>query len=177
MAACYNQNCFHVTTWPEVKCKMAGLPTQHQHQRQQDLRAMFLKSLAKTAFFLSRGLLLCSARWRCRIENCWKHNLQCSWNTGPQLQTLLDSNPETVRKMMSWPLTFKPLSIKVQQFLSCLRGTRLFFFSNHLPKGLSFVRKGASILKNSPIPDVLASKQEIRVEISPVSWICYNRLK
>ena len=58
---------------------------QHQHQKQQDSGAMFVKSLATTAFFLSRGLLQCSTWWRYRRENCWRYNWR-SWTPRKSLQ-------------------------------------------------------------------------------------------
>ena len=70
----YSRDCWAVTTWPKLRCKVVGPVNQHQHQKQQDSGAMFLKVLATTKFFVWRGLLQCSTWWRYRIENCWRHN-------------------------------------------------------------------------------------------------------
>ena len=98
---CCTQYCFAVSSWPEVRCKMVEPINQHQHQKQQDSGAMFLRCLATTAFFLWHGLLRCLRWWRYKTENCWRHN--CRWTPNISLQ---------FRRMRKWtaPILHKLIS-------------------------------------------------------------------
>ena len=74
---------------------------QHQHQKQQDSGAMFLKSLATTAFFLRHGLIQCLTWWRYRTENCWRHSWRWTPNKSLQFRRMRKWTAPTLHKLIS----------------------------------------------------------------------------